>query len=156
MCGCSQAETRFPAERETGFSILLTNDDGINAPGLRVLEAIATEIAGPGGEVWTVADCQAMRAATGCADVMLGRGAVADPFLAARIRSGANEAAADWPMIAPLILDFWSQVQRKVLPRQAPGRLKQWLGLMRRMGLARPAEKVAGRMGRKLTPGMIS
>jgi magnesium transporter len=29
------------------------------------------------------------------------------------------------------------------------------LGLMRRMGLARPAEKVAGRIGRKLTPGII-
>jgi 5'-nucleotidase len=35
--------------------ILITNDDGINAPGLRVLEAIAAEIAGEGGEVWTVA-----------------------------------------------------------------------------------------------------
>lgn len=35
--------------------ILLTNDDGINAPGLDVLQAIATEIAGPSGEVWTVA-----------------------------------------------------------------------------------------------------
>ena len=35
--------------------ILLTNDDGINAPGLQVLEAIAAEIAGPGGEVWIVA-----------------------------------------------------------------------------------------------------
>ena len=35
--------------------ILVTNDDGINAPGLRVLEAIAAEIAGPSGEVWTVA-----------------------------------------------------------------------------------------------------
>jgi 5'-nucleotidase len=35
--------------------ILLTNDDGINAPGLKVLEAIAAEIAGPEGEVWTVA-----------------------------------------------------------------------------------------------------
>ena len=35
--------------------ILVTNDDGINAPGLEVLEAIATEVAGPGGEVWTVA-----------------------------------------------------------------------------------------------------
>jgi Predicted acid phosphatase len=34
---------------------LLTNDDGINAPGLKVLEAIAAEIAGPKGEVWTVA-----------------------------------------------------------------------------------------------------
>lgn len=35
--------------------ILITNDDGINAPGLEVLTAIATEIAGPEGEVWTVA-----------------------------------------------------------------------------------------------------
>ncbi len=35
--------------------ILITNDDGINAPGLITLHAIATEIAGPGGEVWTVA-----------------------------------------------------------------------------------------------------
>lgn len=35
--------------------ILVTNDDGINAPGLKVLEAIAAAIAGPGGEVWTVA-----------------------------------------------------------------------------------------------------
>ena len=35
--------------------ILITNDDGINAPGLEVLAAIAADIAGPGGEVWTVA-----------------------------------------------------------------------------------------------------
>ncbi|MGR3515066.1 MAG: 5'/3'-nucleotidase SurE [Paracoccaceae bacterium] len=35
--------------------ILITNDDGINAPGLKVLETIATEIAGDDGEVWTVA-----------------------------------------------------------------------------------------------------
>lgn len=35
--------------------ILITNDDGINAPGLEVLAAIAADIAGPDGEVWTVA-----------------------------------------------------------------------------------------------------
>lgn len=35
--------------------ILLTNDDGINAAGLKVLEAIAAVIAGPDGEVWVVA-----------------------------------------------------------------------------------------------------
>ena len=35
--------------------ILITNDDGINAPGLAVLARIAEEIAGPDGEVWTVA-----------------------------------------------------------------------------------------------------
>lgn len=35
--------------------ILITNDDGINAPGLKVLSGIAHEVAGPEGEVWTVA-----------------------------------------------------------------------------------------------------
>lgn len=35
--------------------ILITNDDGINAPGLEVLDHIARQLAGPQGEVWTVA-----------------------------------------------------------------------------------------------------
>lgn len=35
--------------------ILITNDDGINAPGLSVLHDIATAIAGRDGAVWTVA-----------------------------------------------------------------------------------------------------
>jgi len=35
--------------------ILITNDDGINAPGLEVLSAIAHDLAGEDGEVWTVA-----------------------------------------------------------------------------------------------------
>lgn len=85
------------------------------------------------GEVWTVADYDAIRAATGCPDVMLGRGAVADPLLARRIRArNAADPAAQWDAVAAMILDFWVQVQRKVLPTQAPGRLKQWLNLMRR------------------------
>ncbi|HEU0223765.1 MAG TPA: 5'/3'-nucleotidase SurE [Paracoccaceae bacterium] len=35
--------------------ILITNDDGISAPGLAVAEAIAAEVAGEAGEVWVVA-----------------------------------------------------------------------------------------------------
>jgi 5'-nucleotidase len=35
--------------------ILITNDDGISAPGLKVLDMIANELAGANGEVWTVA-----------------------------------------------------------------------------------------------------
>ncbi len=35
--------------------ILITNDDGINAPGLVVLDALARDLAGPQGDVWTVA-----------------------------------------------------------------------------------------------------
>ncbi len=35
--------------------ILITNDDGINAPGLKAMEKIAYEIAGSNAEVWIVA-----------------------------------------------------------------------------------------------------
>jgi tRNA-dihydrouridine synthase C len=113
-----------------------TKEDGYRPPArwewiARIRAAVCVPVIA-NGEVWSVADYRAMRAQTGCADVMLGRGAVADPLLAARIRSGAERGADDWPQVAAMILDFWNQVQRKVLPRQAPGRLKQWLGLMRR------------------------
>lgn len=85
------------------------------------------------GEVWTVADYHALRATSGCADVMLGRGAVADPLLAQKIRGAvAEDGAANWQAVTGMIDDFWRQVQGKVLPGQAPGRLKQWLGLMKR------------------------
>lgn len=35
--------------------ILVTNDDGINAPGLHALREIASQIAGPDGEIWVFA-----------------------------------------------------------------------------------------------------
>lgn len=35
--------------------ILIVNDDGINAPGLAVAEAIAAEVGGPDAEIWVVA-----------------------------------------------------------------------------------------------------
>jgi 5'-nucleotidase len=35
--------------------ILITNDDGITAPGLTLAEEIAAEVAGPDGEVWVIA-----------------------------------------------------------------------------------------------------
>jgi tRNA-dihydrouridine synthase len=66
---------------------------------------------------------------------MLGRGAVADPFLARRIRAGrrgAGDRDAEWAELLPLIGEFWQRVLAKVEARHAPGRLKQWLNLLRR------------------------
>jgi tRNA-dihydrouridine synthase C len=84
------------------------------------------------GDIWCAADYQAIRAVTGCSDVMLGRGAVADPLLSRRLRCGeVSVQEGDWEIIAGLLTDFWQQVQRKVLPNQSPGRLKQWLGMLR-------------------------
>lgn len=38
--------------------VLITNDDGITAPGLAIAEQIGAEVAGPDGEVWVVAPDQ--------------------------------------------------------------------------------------------------
>jgi len=114
-----------------------TKRDGYRPPArwdavARIRESVRIPVIA-NGEVWTVADYHASRAATGCDDIMLGRGAVADPLLARRIRGSEDAHPGDhWPLVAAMILDFWAQVQRKVLPTQSPGRLKQWLGYLRR------------------------
>lgn len=99
----------------------------------RIREAVALPVIA-NGEVWSVAGWRAIRAATGCKDVMLGRGAVADPLLVERIRGTRAEVpdAADWRELQSLIADFWGQVLARLEARHAPGRLKQWLGLLRR------------------------
>jgi tRNA-dihydrouridine synthase C len=114
-----------------------TKEDGYRPPARwQSVAAIRERLRIPviaNGEVWTLADYRAIRDITGCDDVMLGRGAVADPLLARRIRLGeSGDPSIDWTLVADMILDFWAQVRNKVLPNQAPGRLKQWLGLMRR------------------------
>ncbi|MCL2345743.1 MAG: tRNA-dihydrouridine synthase [Desulfobulbus sp.] len=85
------------------------------------------------GEVWTVEDYRACQAATGCADIMIGRGAVADPLLARRARGEqVGEASNGWDEVVPGVAAYWLGVRRQVLPVHAGGRLKQWLAMLRR------------------------
>jgi tRNA-dihydrouridine synthase C len=52
-----------------------------------------------------------------------------------RIRAGGDapaDRAAEWAELLPLIAEFWLRVLAKVEARHAPGRLKQWLNLLRR------------------------
>ena len=103
----------------------------------RIAEAVKVPVVA-NGEVWTAQDWARCREVSGVADVMLGRGAVADPFLARRIRAGrldkpdADERVAEWAALCPLIGEFVLGVQRKVEPRHAPGRIKQWLQMLSR------------------------
>lgn len=102
----------------------------------RVAESVKIPVVA-NGEIWSVADWQRCRAESGAGDVMLGRGAVADPLLVSRIqRAAAGEAASspheDWPRLLPHIAHFWQRVRAKVEARHAPGRLKQWLYLLER------------------------
>jgi tRNA-dihydrouridine synthase C len=90
------------------------------------------------GEVWTPEDYARCRSVSGSDDVMIGRGAVADPFLARRIRALAagepldTQRADDWRELLPLLAEYWQQVQVKVEARHAPWRLKLWLAALRR------------------------
>jgi tRNA-dihydrouridine synthase C len=95
------------------------------------------------GEIWTVQDAQACRAASGCDMMMLGRGMVTDPGLALAIRASGLRHGADgpakgepggitWPTLLPLMGDFWHLVCTQLERRQQAGRLKQWLNFLRR------------------------
>lgn len=110
-----------------------TRTDGYRPPARwewidRVRDAIHIPLIA-NGEVWTVEDFRNCQQATGCADIMVGRGAVADPLLARRVR---GEETGGWEEILPSVTTYWLGVRKKVVPVHAGGRLKQWLAMMRR------------------------
>ena len=78
------------------------------------------------GEIWTVDDALRCRAISGCDDLMLGRGAVANPALALMIR-GERDAGFSWPEMWPMLRQFWAAIELHVPARFRHGRLKQWL-----------------------------
>jgi tRNA-dihydrouridine synthase C len=93
------------------------------------------------GEIWTVQDALNCQQASGCQDLMLGRGMVTDPGLALafRHRVGGSGGAPDgaltqvtWQSLMPLIGAFWVLVCARLEVRQQAGRLKQWLNFLRR------------------------
>jgi len=71
---------------------------------------------------------------SGCADVMIGRGAVCDPYLALRIRGLLDEEPSpqDWLALLPQIGGYWQALHGRVLSRNAPGRLKLLLSYLRK------------------------
>jgi tRNA-dihydrouridine synthase C len=118
-----------------------TREEGYKPPAhwewiARIRESVAVPVIA-NGEVWTPADYDGCRSVSGCEDVMVGRGAVSDPFLARHIKKHiAGEAvqadrSADWLELQPLLAVFWHKVQARVVPGHAPGRLKLWLNSLR-------------------------
>ncbi|NUA27461.1 tRNA dihydrouridine synthase [Cupriavidus basilensis] len=86
------------------------------------------------GEVWTVADWERCRAVSGCADVMIGRGAVSDPFLALRIRGLMDRSASgeEWPAVLRHIADYLKKLQANAECLHEHGRVKLWLSYLKR------------------------
>jgi tRNA-dihydrouridine synthase C len=83
------------------------------------------------GEIWTLDDALRCRAESGCAGLMLGRGAVADPGLAWAIRAPQAPALA-WDQLLPQLATYWQLIASHTPPRHRAGRIKQWLNLLRR------------------------
>ncbi len=106
----------------------------------RIRESVTVPVVA-NGEIWTVEDALRCREQSGCGDLMLGRGIVADPGLALAIRAAveggrmpAEHVAAQvfWSDLVPQVQRFWDMVCEDLEPRQRAGRLKQWLNLLRR------------------------
>lgn len=115
-----------------------TRDEGYRPPAhwewiARIAEAVTVPVIA-NGEVWTVEDWRRCVAVSTCADVMIGRGAVADPFLALRIQGRMPEvpSGAEWPRLMQLTVDYWEKVHARVLACHAPGRLKLLVNHFRR------------------------
>lgn len=83
------------------------------------------------GEIWTAADAARAREASGCEQLMLGRGMVSDPGLALAI-TAPGHAGVEWQSLQPLLKAFWDLVCANLVPRHRAGRLKQWLHYLRR------------------------
>ncbi|WP_252860387.1 tRNA-dihydrouridine synthase [Halomonas sp. KX33721] len=87
------------------------------------------------GDIWTLEDYWKARTLSGCCDVMLGRSALADPWLAPRIRywqqTGERLAETTWEMRASVLQEY-AELQRQHLPdRVVVSLVKQWLAQMR-------------------------
>lgn len=137
MLECAQALADGGAARLVVHA--RTKRDGYKPPAhwhevARIREAVAVPVVA-NGEIWTLADALQARRESHGDDLMLGRGAVADPGLPAALRAhdlGLPPPALAWAALAPSLWSYWQRVQAKVAPKHQAGRVKQWLHYLRR------------------------
>ncbi|SFR41928.1 tRNA-U20a,U20b-dihydrouridine synthase [Marinobacter daqiaonensis] len=99
----------------------------------RVREALAIPVIA-NGEIWTVDQYWRCREISGCEEVMIGRGLIARPDLARRIKaSQRNQAVAEmtWPEAVSLVEDYAAALQTRLEDRYVTGRIKQWMNYLR-------------------------
>lgn len=81
------------------------------------------------GEVWTSDDARRCQRESGCGDLMIGRGAVANPLLVREIRNGVP---AEWGQVLPVLRRFGEEIVGTADEKKLCGRVKQWLSYSRR------------------------
>lgn len=82
------------------------------------------------GDICSVEDYQRCVSIVGSTDVMLGRGAVRRPFLAAEIKANQSREAP-WLHILPLLMAFWQEINLALPLKERLPRLKQWVSYLR-------------------------
>ncbi|RDB44775.1 tRNA-dihydrouridine synthase family protein [Halomonas sp. DQ26W] len=87
------------------------------------------------GDIWSLEDYWKARTLSGCRDVMLGRGALADPWLAPRIHhwlaTGERLTGTSWQARAALLTAYAATQREKLQARVVVSLVKQWLNQMR-------------------------
>lgn len=81
------------------------------------------------GEIWTPEDATNCAKISGCSDVMIGRGAIARPWLAQEIK---GQQSATWTDVVPFILDYLRMIKAEPRNASIEGRVKQWVKLLGR------------------------
>lgn len=82
------------------------------------------------GEIWNVSDYLRCKNVSGCTDFMIGRGAVANPYLFKQIKNAKDEqvdAIEPWEQTKKLLPGFYLASQQHVSELYAVSRTKQWL-----------------------------
>lgn len=87
------------------------------------------------GEIWNVQDALKAREASGCHDLMIGRGMITNPGLGLAIKqfdAAQKQQPLPWQELLTHIAVFWSHVRQHISRRHQAGRLKQWLNFLRK------------------------
>ncbi|MGJ7459606.1 tRNA dihydrouridine synthase [Halomonas sp. MA07-2] len=91
------------------------------------------------GDIWSLEDYWRARTLSGCRDVMIGRGALADPWLAPRIRhwqlTGERLPPTSWMGRAEILTRFAALQRSTLAERGVTSLIKQWLSHMRAQDL---------------------
>lgn len=99
----------------------------------KVREAVKSHVIA-NGEIWTVGDYWRCRKVSGCDDVMIGRGLIARPDLAAQIKASQNGETLEpmtWTEAVVLVREYAAALQTRLEDKYVTGRIKQWLNYLR-------------------------
>lgn len=95
----------------------------------RIRESVSLPVIA-NGEVWSVDDYHRCREVSGCDDVMIGRGLVANPFLALVIKGSSARPEDPWAQVLLLLERFHREAMCNIAEKHVHGRLKQWLQML--------------------------